>query len=258
MSKHYHIASFNIRLSAVDDGSNSWKYRKKHVRDMIRYYDWDVFGMQEVCPEQLEYLACLTEYEYEGIARDEAVTSEYGPIFYKKDRFEKQASGTFWLSSTPHKLSRGWDGDCYRICTWVKLRDIRSGKVFAFLNTHLDHVGEEARINSAQLINAWIDENFQDMPVILTGDFNTLPEEPPYQAFSKKLTDTRVITKDAHYGPKGTFTDFDYTIPFEDLKEIDYIFINDHVNVLKTRTIVDSFDRKFPSDHFPIAAEVEI
>lgn len=258
MTRNYSVASFNIRLSAVDDGADSWKFRRGHVRDMIRYYSWDVFGMQEVCPDQLDYLSELKEYSFEGIARDESTTSEYGPIFYKKDLFEKVDSGMFWLSSTPESLSKGWDADCYRICTWIKLKDKRHGNTFAFINTHLDHVGVEARMKSAKLINQWIEDSFVDIPVILTGDFNTIPEEQAYQTFSEKLTDSRAITKDAHYGPKGTFTDFDYNISPKDLKEIDYIFTNDLVKVLKTRTIVDSFDQRFPSDHFPVSAMVEM
>lgn len=257
MTNNYAVASFNIRLSAVDDGENSWQYRKGHVRDMIRYYGWDVFGMQEVCRDQFDYLAELEEYAFEGGARDESPHTEYGPIFYKKDLFEKEDSGMFWLSATPDTLSKGWDADCHRICTWVKLKDKRNGNVFAFLNTHLDHRGEKARSNSAELINRWIKENLDDIPVVLVGDFNTLPSEQPYQEFSKQLIDTRAITKDAHYGPRGTFTDFQYDIAFEDVKEIDYIFVSRQVNVLKTRTIVDSIDRKFPSDHFPVVATVE-
>lgn len=258
LTNNYSVASFNIRLSAVDDGENSWKYRKNHVRDLIRYYAWDVFGMQEVCKDQLEFLTQISDYAYEGVARDDSPSTEYGPVFYKKTLFEKEASGVFWLSDTPETQSLGWDADCYRICTWVKLKDRRDGKELVFLNTHLDHRGEEARRKSALLINQRIQEKFAGLPIVLVGDFNTLPNDQPYEEFSKHLNDSRSVSKLDHYGPRGTFTNFKYDIAPDELDEIDYIFVNDQVQVSKTRTIVDSYDRKFPSDHFPITAEIEI
>lgn len=259
MSKTYTIASFNIRFSeATCDGLNAWDNRKEEVRDLIGYYNWDIVGMQEVCDEQFDYLTSLENYDFEGEARDDGNNSEYCPIFYKKDLFEKEAGGTFWLSDTPDQMSRGWDAAINRICTWVRLKDKESGTVFMFLNTHLDHIGEEARVKSAELISEWIKDHGADLPVLLSGDFNVEPGEAPYAIISEQLVDTREKSVEKHYGPRGTFTDFDFYKRWTELLELDYLFVSDHVDVLKTRTIVDHFDRRYPSDHFPISALVKL
>ncbi|WP_189021802.1 endonuclease/exonuclease/phosphatase family protein [Paenibacillus albidus] len=251
------MATVNVRFDNPADQENAWGYRKKHFLEMMSYYSWDVAGLQEVCGNQLEDISRLSEYSYEGIGRENDNVSEHVPVLYKKDRFEKEDGGTFWLSLTPDYSSKSWNSDCKRICTWVRLKDIRNGKVFVFLNTHLDHVSEEARFKSVQLLKDWIEEHASNVPVVLAGDFNAFPEERCYQVITGILQNARQAANAAHYGPTGTFTGFDYSIAWEDLKEIDYIFASRHVNVLKTRTVVDSFDGRYPSDHFPVTAVVE-
>ncbi|WP_410513779.1 endonuclease/exonuclease/phosphatase family protein [Paenibacillus sp. BR2-3] len=246
-----------MRFDNPADQENSWEYRKEHVLGMMQYYSWDVIGLQEVCGHQLDEIAGLSEYTYEGVGREKDHVSEHGPIFYKKDIFEKEDGGTFWLSLTPDRPSKSWDSDCKRICTWTRLRDLRNGTIFVFLNTHLDHISEESRYQGVRLIKSWIEKYALDVPVILTGDFNAFPGERCYQEITQSFQDTRLAANAAHYGPIGTFTGFDYSIPWKELKGIDYIFANDKVSVLKTRTIVDSFDRRYPSDHFPVTAAVE-
>jgi endonuclease/exonuclease/phosphatase family metal-dependent hydrolase len=251
------MASFNLRFDNPADQKNGWAYRKQHVLEMMDYYSWDVVGLQEVCGNQLEDISKLSAYSYEGIGREKDHVSEHGPIFYKKEIFDKEDGGTFWLSLTPESPSKSWGSDCKRICTWVRLNDKRNGKTFIFINTHLDHISEEARFKGAQIIMGWIENNTSNVPIVLSGDFNAFPEERCYQEITKHLQDTRQAAHATHYGPAGTFTGFDYSIPWADLKEIDYIFANQHVNVIKTRTVVDSFDRTYPSDHFPVTATVE-
>lgn len=254
----YQVASFNLRFDNPADKGNSWDNRKENVLGMLEYYSWDIIGLQEVCGNQLDDLSTLSGYSYEGIGREKDKDSEHNPVFFKKDLFYKLESGTFWLSLTPDIPSKSWGSDCKRICTWVRLKDKRNGKVFVFLNTHLDHISEEARFQGAQLFTSWMEENASDVPTLLIGDFNAFPEERCYQIITKKLADTRQASNAVHYGPSGTFTGFDYDIAWDQLKVIDYIFVSSNVNVLRTRTVVDSFDRTYPSDHFPITAVVEL
>jgi endonuclease/exonuclease/phosphatase family metal-dependent hydrolase len=255
----YNIASFNIRYDTPLDKDNAWVNRKDNVLKMLSYYSWDVFGLQEVRDHQLNDIKVLDGYRYEGIGREEGSSaSEACPVFFKADIFHKEAGGTFWLSLTPEVSSKSWNSDCPRICTWVKLKDKRSNKVFVFVNTHFDHKSEEARIEASKMITKWIEDEFSEMPVILVGDFNSDPEETCYKVLSNKLLDAFKVSKTPHYGPIGTFNYFDYNIQWKLLKEIDHIFVNNHVNVRKTATIVDSFDGVFPSDHFPITASIEV
>ncbi|UQZ33623.1 endonuclease [Paenibacillus sp. PK3_47] len=253
----YEMASFNIRFDSPADGENGWEFRKEHMLRLIRHYSWDVFGLQEAQGNQLRDLAALDDYEVEGISRDHNPESEHSPVFYKKSVFTKEDGGTFWLSETPEVPSKSWGSDCNRICTWVRLRDKRNGNRIHFMNTHLDHISEEARYRGALIILDWIRNHGGDLPVVLTGDFNAFPDERCYREITGQLTDTRRAA-DSHYGPWGTFTGFRYDIPWDQLKEIDYIFTDKQAKVLKTRTVTDSFDRKYPSDHYPVTATLEI
>lgn len=254
----YEMASFNIRFDNPADGENSWEYRKEHVLGMMAHYRWDVVGLQEARGNQLRFLSELDDYRTEGASRDHDPESEHSPIFYKKSVFDKEDGGTFWLSQTPDVPSKSWGSDCMRICTWVRLKDMRNGKRLLFMNTHLDHISEEARYRGALMILDWIEQYAVGLPVVLTGDFNASPEERCYKEIIKRLTDTRRVADANHYGPWGTFADFRYDIPWSELKEIDYIFADKQVKVLRTRAVTDSFDRKYPSDHFPITATLEI
>lgn len=256
----YRFASFNIRNSTAADGPDSWVHRSGQVLDLLRYYAWDAVGFQELTGVQKDAVARLPGYAHEGISRDNDNNGEHCSVFYRTDRFERVDGGTFWLSPTPEvPLSVAWGSACIRICTWVLLRDKRNGRSFAFVNTHLDHISEEARAEGAKVVLERIKNQFAEIPVVLTGDFNATPEERCYRDITAVLTDTRRAAGALHYGPSGTFHGFrPDAASWGNLHEIDYIFVSRDIATLKTRTIADRDDRGFPSDHFPIDAEVDI
>ena len=47
------VATYNIRMDAVEDGDWAWTARKEHVLDLMTYHYWDLFGIQEALPHQL-------------------------------------------------------------------------------------------------------------------------------------------------------------------------------------------------------------
>ena len=62
------LMTFNIRTSSIDDGENSWPWRKTLVAQVIERSVPDVVGLQEVAREQVEYLAAtLKDYRWLGI-----------------------------------------------------------------------------------------------------------------------------------------------------------------------------------------------
>ena len=165
-------------------------------------------------------------------------------------------SGTFWLSPTPEVPSKGWDAALNRICTYALLQEKKSGKKFWAFNTHFDHVGDLARVNSAKLILEKIQKmNTQKLPVVLTGDFNLTADTEPLKVLAAAMSDTQLHSQTPHYGPLGTFQNFDVTTPAKD--RIDYIFTN-NFDVLSNRTINDRRENLlYPSDHFPVMAELK-
>ena len=140
------LISYNLRTSHGKDGDNVWMKRRHATPEMIRREAPDVFGVQEGLIDQLHYIDTeCPQYARVGVGRDDgAEKGEFMAVYYLRDRFELLDSGTFWLSETPDKVSRGWDGACNRTVTWVELKDRKSGKEFFYFNTHLDHKGKGA------------------------------------------------------------------------------------------------------------------
>lgn len=228
--------TFNVRYDNPEDGQNNWKYRKDKVADFIKKQHIDIIGMQEVLHNQLEDLkARLPEYAEVGVGRDDGKTKgEYSPLFFRKDKFELLDSHTFWLSQYPDSAGFiGWDGACTRIATWAKLKDKKTGKIFMAVNTHFDHVGTEARKNSALLIIKKIQEIVGKRPAVLTGDFNVSDKWEAY----KTITSNAFVMKDAYKiakkreGVNYTFHDFG-KVPMKEREKIDYIFVTPQITVL--------------------------
>jgi len=254
--------SYNIRYDNPDDGINAWPNRKDHVAEMMAdVYSADIIGVQEALKHQLDDLqARMPGYSWVGVGRDDGKDKgEFSPIFYKTDRFDLIATNTFWLSETPDRPgSRSWDAAITRIATWARLSDHESGREFYVINTHFDHRGEEARVESARLITEFIDGLDDGVPVLLTGDFNVTEESEAYAvlADSPFLNDARYLSEEGHEGPTASFSDWETLQPEE--SRIDYIFVNSHVTVLSHKIADDRYNGRFPSDHLPVIARVEI
>lgn len=250
------VMSYNIRLDLQSDGPNWWEIRKARVASLMNYYEADFIGCQEVLHRQLTYLdSNLKGYAHIGVGRDDGKEAgEYSPIFYKKTLYELVKSSTFWLSPTPEKPSKGWDAALNRVCTYGLFRHKKTKKEIWVFNTHFDHVGKEARLASAQLILDKIKElNVTHAPVILCGDLNARPEEAPAQLLSTTLWNTRDKSQ-LNYGDADTWNAFQFNK--KPVGCIDYIFTTPfpYLTVKKFATLTDSYDQKYPSDHFPVLA----
>ncbi len=263
-SEPIRVMTFNIRLNTPADSTNAWPNRKDLAARLIQFHDADLVGMQEALPDQVTDLADrLPDFGWIGVGRDDGKSGgEYCPIFYRKNRFRILENGTFWLSETPDSVSRGWDAACNRIVTWAKFKDRNSNQTFYLFNTHLDHLGQIARRESALLIKRRIRSVAKKFPVVLIGDFNATPDSEPIRILltpepAWHLIDSKWISKLPHYGPSYTFTGFDPT-PKPSWDPIDYIFVTPDVNVVKHATLSDIQDGHLPSDHYPVFAEIEL
>ena len=254
------VMSYNIRLDVASDGENRWDARKDKVAGLMNYHEADFIGGQEVQHHQLKYLLGeLRSYTYIGVGRDDGKEAgEYSCIFYKKDKYTLVKQSTFWLSPTPDSVSIGWDAAYKRVCTYGLFRDRKSKQLFWVFNTHFDHVGKTARLESAKLIIEKIHElNIKNYPVILMGDFNSRPDEPPAQYITSIMQNSRAVSK-LVYGPADTWNAFKFNAKLDGC--IDYIFISkdDRMSVTKFVTITDSYDMKYPSDHLPVIAVIRM
>ena len=259
-SQQMNIITYNIRYNNPGDGVNAWPNRIEVVTGLLRFHNPDIFGLQEALYGQITDIEKnLPDYEWFGVGRDDGKKAgEFSPVFFKKSEFILLKHGTFWLSETPDKPSKGWDAALNRIVTWGKFQSKVTGKQFIVFNTHFDHRGVEARKESAALIRKKIEAMTYDnaLPAILTGDFNLTPDQEPILLIKKYLSDAREISQEPPYGPAGTFNGFKWDAPLKE--RIDYIFVNDKVKVLKYAILTDSKDQRYPSDHLPVFAKIQL
>lgn len=273
------VASYNIRQYNKQDSinGNGWQVRCPILAQLIRFHEFDVFGTQEGFKHQLEDLkAALPGYDYTGVGREDgADAGEHSAIFYRTDLFTLVDHGDFWLSETPEKPSIGWDAVLPRICSWARLRHNPTGKEFLFFNLHMDHIGKQARVESALLVQQKMNEFGSELPTFLTGDFNVDQTHQSYTALttSGKLKDSYCTAK-LVYALNGTFNDYstnDYST-----SRIDHIFVSPNVKVDKYGVLTDTYRTpvdgaearqpgsapeeisliphvaRTPSDHFPV------
>lgn len=254
--------TYNIRLDLASDGANAWPKRAALVAALVQHEAPDVLGMQEVLKHQKAFLeTALPAYGFVGVARDDGLEQgEYSPLAWRKNRFELLDSGTFWLSPTPSTPSKGWDAAYPRIATWATLRDRRSGKRFVALNTHFDHMGEIARVQSATVIADWAKRRREaGKGVIILGDFNATPASAAMTLLLNTaqtgFRDTRTATSDEPYGPAGTFNGF--RIDCDAAAPIDHILVSSDFRVLSYQVVTQHWGGRLPSDHYPVIADLE-
>lgn len=245
------IMSFNIRYS-------EFVKRIGAVPKQIGEYMPDSVGLQECTYDWYNTLqVLLPEYEIVGLGRDTGDISEncgeMSAILYRSDKYKLVDSGHFWISETPEKISNGWDGACNRISTWVILENLETGKQYAHVNCHLDHVGDVARAEGAKLV-AQKALSF-DIPTVLTGDFNFSKGCDEYNSVIELgLKDTQDIATETmsgktYHGYNGGTSG----------KPIDYVFINNKItSVSKYQIIRDKINFSYVSDHYPIYADMLI
>lgn len=271
--KPLRIMSFNIRYGTANDGENHWMNRRDFVVQTIQQFAPDLLGTQETLAFQKDYLKeQLPDFEAIGVGRvDGQQDGEMMAVFYRKSRFEKIAEGHFWLSETPDQIgSKSWDSSLPRMVTWVTLRDLDQpgSKPIAFLNTHFDHRGSQARLESAKLLRQMIYERFADMSIIVTGDFNTEEASPPYNKLFAQLAEAEgklpaghspVIDSFRAAHPQqtdheGTFSGFNSAITTG--PRIDWIGVSRDFTVISGEIDRTALNGRTPSDHFPINAVV--
>lgn len=253
ISQDFSVMSYNIRLSTESDKDNWWEHRKEAVVDLIKRNDPISFGVQEALETQMDFIdRSLSDYDYVGVGRDDGKRAgEFSAVFYKKG-LKVLKSGTFWLSTTPDNVSKGWDAALPRVCSYAQF-ETEDGKQFWHFNTHFDHVGVEARAESAKLIVEKIKEMTNEGDaVVLTGDFNVTPDTDPYANIIKYMDDDLEKSETKLAGPFGTFSGFDVNSKLE--RRIDYIFSR-NLKVLSYSHLDDKRDNGlWVSDHLPVKA----
>lgn len=263
------IMSFNIRYGTADDRHNSWPERRNFVIETIQNYDPDLFGGQEVLNFQAVFLQeLLQEYSFHGIGREDGrEKGEFVPIFFRTSRFQLVDAGHFWLSEQPNVPgSVSWDSSMTRMVSWVLLDDLEddSDIPIYFANTHFDHRGRQARLQSAKLIRRMRDKFDVEYPAILTGDFNFTEDSEAYKVLTNAdqnsfvydhfIDSYRVIypRRSPHEATLSRFGNH------RDGSRIDFVFHSGHFNTINAFIDHTQEAGRNPSDHYPVTATLRL
>jgi endonuclease/exonuclease/phosphatase family metal-dependent hydrolase len=260
------VMSFNIRYGTASDGDNHWDQRREFLLETIRTFNPDLLGTQETLKFQRDWLAAkLPDYEVLGVGRNDGKDDgEMMALYFRRDRFDRLDSGHFWLSETPDVIgSRSWDSALPRMVTWVRLQDRRQPDAvpLVFLNTHFDHKGPQARLESARLLRQRVESLRDGAAVIVSGDFNAGADSDPHGALfgehagtASPLVDSFRIAHPVATGDEGTFSGFEAS----ETKgaRIDWIGVSRDWTVVNAAIDRTARDGRTPSDHCPVTAVI--
>ena len=256
------VMTYNIRFDNPADGVHAWPNRKELVASVIRFHKVDIIGVQEALEHQIQdVIDLLPGYDWVGVGRDEDGGGEFSAILYRSSVVAVKAAQTFWLSETPDEPgSKSWDSSLPRIATWAHFVTSSDGRELFVLNTHFDHRGEQARLESARLIKEQVSKLAYGLPVIVMGDLNATSEQPPLVLLSDTpLSDGRSLhdgfdhSIQPHHGPTSTWTGF---TKIEAERRIDYIFASEDLPIHYHAILTDKLEDRYPSDHLPVLVEL--
>lgn len=244
------VMSYNVYYKFAED-------RVSNVVQNIKNSNPDSFGLQEATPEWIDAIAAaMPDYAYVGVGRNFDGSGEASPVFYKKDKYELVDSGTFFLSKTPDRPSRGWDAMFNRLCSYVVLKDKTTNFYYAHFNAHFDHMGVIARLESVSVVTEKMSRICNTFPVVFTGDLNDYEDGDMYnRVIESGLRDTKRLAETADNGP----TYHGYSDLLTKLKPIDFIFVSAMATKVKTYKIdTTKYDGEFASDHHPVISEMTL
>lgn len=263
-SNSLRMMTYNIRYDNPADGVHAWPNRKELVASVIRFHKADIIGVQEALEYQIQDLMeLLPGYDWVGVGRNEDGGGEFSAILYRSSVVAVKEAQTFWLSESPDEPgSKSWDSSLPRIATWAHFVTSSDGRELFVLNTHFDHRGEQARLESARLIKEQVSKLSNGLPIIVMGDLNATSEQPPLVLLSdtplsdgRTLHDGFVHSIVPHHGPASTWTGF---TKIEADRRIDFIFASEDLPIHYHAILTDKLEDRYPSDHLPVLVEVEL
>ncbi|MCU0587325.1 MAG: endonuclease/exonuclease/phosphatase family protein [Syntrophobacteraceae bacterium] len=252
------VMTFNLRFDNEGDGENRWINRRRLAAQVVQRLGPDLLGTQEGTPAQLDDLQCsLPGYGMASGARpSDDMTCQYPTLYYRQDRFRCIESDDLWLSSTPRAhRSKDWDSAFPRLMSYALLEDLPRGRELMVVVTHLDHMGQTARLEQARLIRAWWSQ--RRAPGVLMGDFNDAPGSAVHRILTGAphgWVDTWVALG---YGEGvESMTHHDFSGNAEKCR-MDWVLATPELRSLMAFIVRDHLEGRYPSDHFPYVVDLD-
>lgn len=265
------VVSFNLKR---DFGiplrrSHKWQQRREIAAQLIRQSGASIVGVQELSPQMRSDVGALLSYDYTilGTGRyngQRAQSDEHSDIILKNDDVLADRVNTFWLSKNPERTSRSYFSLFPRVCTVVEVHIRRLGRTVRVFNTHLDHLCGFSRMLGVQVILEKMRQmnSEKPMPTVLMGDFNCKPDSKPIRFLQGSMQSLPVSLVDvySYYEPQKISNTLHYFTGKikPGAQPIDYIFVSDDFEVVDVTIRTDSFDGRYPSDHYPLEATLRL
>ena len=206
------------------------------IAEVIRNSNADIVAVQELGPLPEENFGPLLvdQYPYQILRTDENYLGS-GQGILSKFPLENER---YWKAGSP------WNGNLYAEVVF-------EGQRIAIYNLHPHppiERGLQFRMTShANVIREVIALASEETdPVLIVGDFNMMPEFPPYQWITEKYTDAYRLVGDVGFG-------FTHSQPLP-LWRVDYIFYDDHFRGIDAHVLPGTM----ATDHLPVLARLQL
>jgi len=267
--------TFNIRYDSLKDraGDNAWEKRRPLLIDCLGKYQPDILATQEALESQSNAIhQAFPQWAFFGLGRYHHVQVPHRPwesgggescrIFYRTSDYILLDQGTFWHSDHPDSAgSMTWGNDLPRVTTWGKFQVKNSPKKFIVINSHF-HWGEPYVDSTAALIMRRWREISGGQPTILMGDFNMPPTSAVHELFCGKTgpAELRGHFIDCWQALGKSEADAGTSHGFSGIPEnrIDWILVTPEFQIRSIEIIHDHADHRYPSDHFPVMARLQL
>lgn len=260
-SKDIRIMTNNVKRD-VNIGERAGLMIKNYLRFMP-----DVLGLQECDPLAYKEVISPLYKQYEVAATKTVSNGDFSrtPILYKKEKFEKIDEWCDFLTA------RYTDSKTYSV---VVLRDKETQKIFAMINVHFaiiigsypkeigtdSEVGNMWRVSNAKQvveITKEIIEKYGEIPVFLTGDFNSTSKHDPYQILTETFDDAIIVAKKHPEKMSSTYHRVGET-PDPNGLPYDTVFVTKNSADILYSEIIDDEDMINSTDHLAVIADVKI
>lgn len=248
------IITSNIRFANLADGIHTWESRRPLLVKLYQDFGPDILGTQEGRVVQLKELDQeLPELVLVDSHRNWIDERMYPCLFINPKTVKVERSGDIWLSETPQVPgSSSFQSMFPRLCTWAEVTFLKNNLEMIVINTHLDHIKTETRLEQIKVLISEI-KKISKRQVLIMGDFN----ESPLSSLQEEINlhfdlkdpwkEKKMAEETSHHGFLGN--------QMKDGDRIDWILIPkafscEDIHLEKK----PNQEGVFPSDHYPLFA----
>lgn len=262
-----------------------WCHSAQAVAAQVSDLDCDIIGLQEVCDSiwgltgdkgfrKMMEDAGNTKYKWILYPNGSTGNLSYDvAIGYKSEVFTELESGIYWLAGIfdrSEALPTAPKGS-KRPCVWAKLQHNATGKILYFFSAHfvVPGISKEGNAYNAENCIKYAEEliGSRKIPSIIVGDFNATKGAPGFDVVegSGRWHDVFYLLKD-----EGLLDESETqkgTCNAKNEQSIsgwrpDHITIDGNLSAESFKTVRDKYPttdgtEHYPSDHFPIVAELK-